>query len=531
MRIQNNIPALNTFRQMGINTSGTARALEKLSSGFRINRAGDDAAGLAISEKMRAQVRGLNRASANAQDGISLIQSAEGALQESQAILQRMRVLSLQAANDINQESERQAIQDEINQLTREIDRISATTEFNGMTILDGSLQNGMFISAASGFNISSLSIVPNFDDVTGASSIKNSLTAIAVTTAGVNYDMTFNFALSNEADVDGITNGLTDSDVAGTFLNIEINDYIRIAAGLTEDQTSIQVAINAGESGAVIAGNVRDALAIALGNDFTITATGARLNITHNFVGDFGADALTFELEGNATEIFTEGWSEGLGTSGTDVVIELNGGSGNVEFSEARNNNFLFQGNGSEVDGTTITLRGRDSIALLFVEDAMESADVAFSFRVSDAARLSGAIISIAQGTELTLQIGANVGYAQTMRVDVMSVSATSLGIGELSMMTHADAQNAVSALDTALQLISDQRAALGAVQNRLEHTIANLDTVAENLQESESRIRDVDIAKEMMNFTKFSILTQASQAMMAQANNLPQGVLQLLR
>jgi flagellin len=163
--------------------------------------------------------------------------------------------------------------------------------------------------------------------------------------------------------------------------------------------------------------------------------------------------------------------------------------------------------------------------------DDEDNPTSVAFQFRIDDATRLSGAIISIDQGNELALQVGANAGYAQTIRMGVIATSAFSLGVSAVDIRSHVDAQNAIGSIDNAIQMVSDQRATLGAVQNRLEHTIANLDTVAENLQDSESRIRDVDMAKEMMNFTKFSILMQAAQAMMAQANSLPQGVLQLLR
>jgi flagellin-like hook-associated protein FlgL len=259
------------------------------------------------------------------------------------------------------------------------------------------------------------------------------------------------------------------------------------------------------------------------------VIATGSRLSISHNFVGEFD-DAFQFELTGEATDPFAEGWDEGTGSQGRDVTITLNGGDGEVNFSSDRNNNFLFA-DVAEVGGTEVSLRGRDSIALLFVEDADEGAETAFSFKIADAARLSGAIIRIDQGAELALQVGANTGYEQTMRLAIGSLSATSLGIGELNVLDHVNAQNSIASVETAIQLVSNTRASLGAIQNRLEHTIANLDTVSENLQDAESRIRDVDMAKEMMNFTKFTILTQASQAMMAQANNLPQGVLQLLR
>jgi len=529
MRIQNNIPALNTFRQMGVNTMGTAKSLEKLSSGFRVNRAGDDAAGLAISEKMRAQVRGLNRASSNAQDGISLIQAAEGALQETHAILQRMRVLSIQGANDINETIDRQAIQDEINQLTKEIDRIANTTEFNKKSVLDGSLQNGKFIKNVSGFNVSSLGIIAQADDDNN-STILNSLTSIAVTQAGIKYDMSFDFALITDTEEGIVQNALTTDLVAGTIINITLNDQMLIALGLPDDENTLQVAVNPNESGAIIAGNVRTLLQERLGADWTVTATGSKLNVIHNFVGEMGDDAITFELSG--AEVFANDVTELTEVNGgRDVIVSLNGGEeGDSELAFGEGN-FIFEET-SSIGENTIALRGRDSIALLRVSNAdFEESTVAFQFKIDDATRLSGAIISIAQGEELSLQVGANTGYTQTIKLGIVSHSATAMGISMLNVLTHADAQNAVDSVDGALQMVSNQRAALGAIQNRLEHTIANLDTVSENLQDAEARIRDVDMAKEMMNFTKFTILTQASQAMMAQANNLPQGVLQLLR
>ena len=547
MRIQNNIPALNTFRQLGTNVTGTAKSLEKLSSGFRINRAGDDAAGLAISEKMRAQVRGLNRASQNAQDGISLIQAAEGALQEVHNILQRMRELSIQAANDVNQTIDRQAIQDEINQLVREIDRISVTTEFNKMTILDGSLANGMYIRNATGFNVSSLNINPQYND-DGNPTIVPSLTSIAVTEAGVNYTMTYDFALSATADAEtGISAGLTNANVSGTIISITMSADVMTSAGIDpeiESNSLLLVAVNEGENGAVIAGNVRDTLAIALGSDWNVTATGTLVTVAHKFVGRF-EEAFTLEVEagdtGGGGEIFhTEGeWSiddgTAIGTEGRDVTIAIDGGDSETVFAEGMNFMYLEADDAPEgLDGgeATIQLRGRDSIALLRVErEGDEGLDIAFSFRVDDASRLSGAIVNVALGRELALQIGANTGYDQTMRLNIGSLSATSLGVGVLNVLDHVNAQNAIASIDGALQRVSDQRALFGATQNRLEHTIANLDTVAENLQDAESRIRDADMAKEMMAFTKYTILTQASQAMLAQANNLPQGVLQLLR
>jgi flagellin len=534
---------------LGVNNSGAAKSLEKLSSGFRINRAGDDAAGLAISEKMRAQIRGLNRASSNAQDGVSLIQAAEGALQETHSILQRMRELSIQAANDTNQTIDRQAIQNEIDQLTREVDRIANTTEFNKMTILDGSLANGKFIKSVSGFNVSGLDITPMFDD-DGNSTIVDSLTTIAIVEAGVKFNVTYDFALNSGIDADNETPAFVNNLVAeGGIGNIAISlsEDVMITAGLNleDGENAFFVAVNVGDSGAVIAGNVRDMLQNALGADWNITATGSQLNVEYNFVGAF-AEGISFSWEGEADGLFAleDGGEVGdisgfnaTGTHGRDVIILINGSddierTGEGEFGEAGvsiASTVEWNNEPGEDQADGIALRGRETISNLYFVN--EEGTVAFSFNIDDATKLSGAIISVAQGSDMSLQVGANAGYSQTIQLEVGSLSAKSLGIGELNVLSHKDSQNATISIDTAIQRVSDTRAGLGAVQNRLEHTIANLDTVSENLQDAESRIRDVDLAKEMMNFTKFSILMQASQAMLAQANSLPQGVLQLLR
>jgi len=551
MRIQNNIIALNSVRNYTINGRNISSVMEKLSSGFRINRAGDDAAGLAISEKMRAQIRGLNRASMNCQDGISLVQSADGALTEVHAILHRMRELSIQAANDINAQDDRQAIQNEIDQLVSEIDRISMTTSFNNMTILDGSLQNGKYIASVSGGNISGLHLLNAYDDG-GNSLLIDGLSAIAVT-GGSHFDMTFDFAFPPSIGTPGdpplATGGVLDLDRAGpTVLDITLGEDILVAIGRAPDPAAfpLSVVVNSGDTANIIAGNVRDMLRTALGHDWVVTATGSRVNVTHRFVGDFGGDgdnsgimiAANPETMGAAMDIWEEASAEWnltsgnnvVGTAGRDVQVRISGEAANFE---ALNLHEWQAGNAENPEEGW--LRGRDTILnLAHGEMATDAADAdhdtQFWFRIDDASVSSGAIISTRQGSELTLQVGANAGYPQTLRVSIPQLSAMTLGVADLRMFTHADSQLAITAIDGALQIVTDVRAELGAVQNRMEHTIANLETVAENLTEAESRMRDADIVREMMIFTKQNILLQSSQAMSAQANSIPQGVLRLL-
>ncbi|GAB7055703.1 MULTISPECIES: flagellin [Paenibacillus] len=377
MRINHNIAALNTHRQLSGNNSAVGKSLEKLSSGLRINRAGDDAAGLAISEKMRGQIRGLDQAQRNAQDGISLIQTAEGALNETHSILQRMRELAVQSSNDTNTDADRKELQKEVDQLVKELDRIANTTEFNTQKLLNGNL---------SGTN--NAAQVAKFDEV------------------------------SNSAVFTGITN-------AGTITN-DLSYNIRIGSANTSATT------------------------------FTVTFT---------------------DHQGNASSLQ-------IGAAGGTVTI------------------------------------GQASVTIGGLTTANIGDEATFTQR---------AAIVDNTDTSLTFQIGAN--SSQTMNVSIEDMGAAALNVNGIKIDTKGAAEASISAIQKALDDVSSQRSKLGAFQNRLEHSINNLGASSENLTAAESRIRDVDMAKEMMDFTKNNILTQAAQAMLAQANQTPQGVLQLLR
>lgn len=366
MRINNNISAMNTYSRLSSAQSAQSKSLEKLSSGLRINRAGDDAAGLAISEKMRGQIGGLNQAVRNAQDGISLIQTAEGALSETHSILNRMRELAVQASNDTNSTEDRDAINTEITQLKEELNRIGETTQFNGKVLLDGSF-------------------------------------------------------------------GVKDSET-GT-----------LASGTDGVQ------------------------------GFSISGAKASETYTLAVVAD-GEVSLT-DSAGNAQVI------TGLATTY----------SGSLNFDKM---------------GISINLKDTDLAA------------------ATDT--IGGKTIITSATTDQNIQIGANSN--QKLGISIDSMKADDLGVATISVASHTDAESAITAIDTAINTVSTQRSKLGAWQNRLDHTINNLTASAENLTAAESRIRDVDMAKEMMEFTKNNILNQASTAMLAQANQMPQGVLQLL-
>lgn len=396
MIINHNIAALNTHRQLGANTGASSKNLEKLSSGLRINRAGDDAAGLAISEKMRGQIRGLDMAKKNAQDGISLIQTAEGALTETHSILQRVRELAVQASSDTNEGVDRQKLQSEVDELSKEIKRISTDTEFNNQKVLDGTFSDKTFHIGAN---------------------------------SGQNIKLTINSMGNEDLNIAGVKA----EETADTDLGVKINSYTD--------------------------------------NDLTITTTAAKTAATDPAVekttATYDKDTKTFKLT-------------------------------------------LKQAAG---DGTT------NPGAITATRDEIVAA-------LQEAASKAGVDIEV-KSDGATTAIGVPAADVTVAKAD-LTVKDDTKGI---RISTQATADQAITTINNALNKVSEERSKLGANQNRLEHTINNLGATSENLSAAESRIRDVDMAKEMMDFTKNNILTQAAQAMLAQANQQPQGVLQLLR
>lgn len=389
MKINHNIAALNTYNKLTANNAATSKSLEKLSSGLKINRAGDNAAGLAISEKMRGQIRGLDQASTNASDSISLIQTAEGALNETHSILQRMRELAVQSANDTNTDTDRSEIQKEIDQLTSEVDRIANTTEFNTQKLLDGS-KKGLVEAKDAEIDFQN-----------------NSSASLTVSTA-------------TDTAASAIATG-------GTITITRVSDSTAF-----------------------------DATDFSVGNPAGVAVTIA------------GANSITWETV---------------------------------------------------------------SLANFFSSDDLDDLKVGESVTISISA-------AVAESTDIdsafSMQIGANSG--QNIAVGINSMKADDLGLRDsngdaLDITDYDKATAAITTINNAMQTVSAERSKLGSVQNRLEHTINNLGTSSENLTAAESRIRDVDMAKEMMEFTKNNILSQAAQSMLAQANQQPQGVLQLLQ
>ncbi|MBU3193975.1 flagellin [Clostridium algidicarnis] len=418
MIINHNMNAMNAQRNMSMNTVSAGKSMEKLSSGLRINRAGDDAAGLAISEKMRGQIRGLDQASRNSQDAISMIQTAEGGLNETHSILQRMRELSVQSANDTNVNVDRGAIQDEMNQLTSEIDRIANNTEFNTQKLLDGSFSGKFQIGA------------------------------------NTNQDMDLTVGKMDTANL-GLTSSITIEE--GT-----------VATGSTLKEGTYKVSNNAlfdaknNNVGRVSTNNI-----VYVGS--TAVLSGGKDKFEDKTLINISNGGKKFEakghISGNASKMAPGAYS----VQGKIVLKD------NMIVGKVSSNN-------------TLILDQKDKTQLIVNKD-----DLGISTP------------TVTSGMNFTIN-GSDVS-------------------------TREAAAGSITSVNNAIETVSKERSKLGAVQNRLEHTIANLNTSAENLQASESRVRDVDMAKEMMAFSKNNILAQAAQAMLAQANSQPQGVLQLLR
>ena len=412
--VQHNLTAMNANRQLGVTAGAQAKATEKLSSGYKINRAGDDAAGLTISEKMRSQIRGLDKASTNAQDGISLIQSAEGALNEAHSILQRMNELAVQGANDTNQEIDRDAINKELAALTDELDRIAQTTQFNKQELLDGSFQDKKLQVGA------------------------NSNQKIAISIAAMNADA-LGLGKINDVQVSTIT-------LSNSMANAIVYD----------------------------------------GNSFKYDTTKTMASNAQEVITSMQAIMSTKTYVSVNNLVAGKDYRAVMSTTGTQFYIVLS--------------------NGSDVTGAEcLTLVSVFSHALSMAQQTVSDTLVASAYRFTEINEWETNTTKIK--TELSTK-----GYGA--RVD-----------------DYEMANETINKVQEAINRVSEQRSALGALQNRLEHTVANLDTVSENTSAAESRIRDTDMAKTMVEYSKNSILTQAGQSMLAQANQSTQGVLSLLQ
>jgi flagellin len=552
MFVQHNMTAENANRQLGITVKSQAKSTEKLSSGYKINRAADDAAGLAISEKLRNQVKGLNRASANAQDGISLIQTAEGALAEEHEMLKRMRELAVQAKNGTLTDDDRAAVNDEINQLQEEIDRISETTQFNGMNLLDGSLGGGSSVEGiAVDASVSTKALASNALKTTSAVAgvyTTGNLTAdgAAPSTAlkaGDTTSLTINY-LNEKGEQESLTVNLKYKDANTLVSEDGAREYMVVSAG------SASVA----EKKDAFIAELKQS---ALGKEFTIEGVNEALTFTANTPGtealrivstqesyiqngvkNIGAAAAstanTSTPPADAYQSITEdvGAYDGAVTSKVeDSVFTVNGKkfmyatAGGIDALKA--NNEYSDVNYVEI-GTSIDNDAAKAMADLINSKTGINASVEGTTTTVD---LKPGLTQGEAGTGgMQLQIGSNEG--QTMNFTINDMGSRALGVdgNKIDLSSISKAEGSLDILDAAIKKVSEERGKLGAIQNRLEHTIANLDNTAENIQTAESSIRDTDMAEEMVNYSKNNILAQAGQSMLAQANQSTQGVLSLL-
>ncbi len=517
MIVQHNIMALNSYNRLGTNNNAVQKNLEKLSSGYRINRAGDDAAGLAISEKMRAQITGLERAQLNAKDGISLVQTAEGALTEVHSMLNRLVELGVESANGIYQASDRDKIQAEVNQITEEIDRISESTNFNGIKLLDGSLGSSS-AAISGGKDVTVTSIDPTkgsytvgatlYDDTKNpkiASLTKGDTITLTVNTRINGSDQSKDFTITYDPDKHTTA---TDVDKA---LNAMLKDYYGSDFDI-DTTTGKWEAKNAGADKAIL-------------KDMSITvreengANGPTVTLK-----DIALTTSTPGKDASTTADMTNGKSDVDKDATLDTVkantLEVNGKKyvmvADLDAAKMVN----------KLDSSIQTFIDYDDMAAAIQKDN--------GFTVTNNAgvlTLFSAAGSASGGKGLTLQVGDTADAFNKVTVSVDNMSSSGLNIQGLTVTDQGIAADSITRVKSAIEKVSVNRGRLGALQNRLEHTLNNLATTTENMTNAESRIRDTDMAQEMMAFTKNNVLVQAAQSMLAQANQQPQQVLQLLR
>ncbi len=540
MVVQHNMSAMNAYRMLGVTTGAQAKATEKLSSGYRINRAADDAAGLSISEKMRSQIRGLNKASTNAQDGISLIQTAEGALNESHSILQRMRELSVQAANGTETDDDREAVQSEIEQLQDELTRISETTEFNTMKLLDGSLAGPEGVSKGQNQTIGAQ--ISNLKAATGAAGEDTSGVTLASETINIDgADIKVDWSKLSTEDQAVLKKdwAASDSDSAKKAakimedtINKAIDDsglgveHITVKSSMDAAGTAATFTFKSGSEGVDSQLKATDTAGLvgALTNGALAGTTGKGLGTT-TYAGEAIAATEKFYMEINGQSLVV---TPAVVAANADMKTVATGLQASIKTAIDAYNTGRDEDDKLKDVKVDVSKDGRLVIS-------SESGPVSFSdFGAGEAVKklgLDSAGTKTAANGGMTLQIGANEG--QTMTFAIGDMSATSLGVAgnKVNLSTQDAAKKATTTIDAAIKKVSSQRSQLGAVQNRLEHTISNLDTAAENTQTAESNIRDTDMADTMVEFSKNNILAQAGQSMLAQANQSNQGVLSLLQ
>ena len=535
MVVRTNTMAVNAYRQLSMNQTRLAKSLEKLASGFRVNRAADDASGLAISEKMKAQIVGLEAASANALDGISLVQTAEGALTEVHNMLNRMVYLATKSANGTYQdEVDREAIQAEVNALLDEINRIGDSANFNGIALLNGNLMT------SAGGNVTLSKELDNRDILDlGYNRVEAKKAVYTVGVAGG--------SLGTGLPV-GLTTNSTDQEIADYF-GISLKDYT-ITTGAAGTMTITAKVAGVDKNHELITskalGNVfvsvkgADAYnqyTIAVGEVADLSFIGKTMNVNgrvYTFVDEndwnaAGPNAVTPTRVQNSGDRLADGSYAIFVSQGTSSSIQVA-----QAIADAISNVEYYSGSNNAWDALTGELKTPLGSAAINTDQRVAwTSDMGSG--LLDTVIIDPAIFSKAglakTGLGLTLQIGDTADDFNKVSVSVDNMKADGLGLTGLDVSTQEAAGKAINTIRTAINKVSTNRANLGALQNRMEYTINNLDVMAENMMAANSRIRDTDMAKEMMTYTKMSILVQAAQAMLAQANMQPQSILQLLQ
>jgi len=477
MVVQHNITAMNSNRMLGITTGSQAKSTEKLSSGYKINRAADDAAGLSISEKMRKQIRGLTQASTNADDGVSAVQTAEGALTEVHDMLQRMNELAVQAANGTNSANDRQSIQNEIEQLTTEIDRVAETTKFNETYLLKGGTTKTDYYMQGHDAGLNGTLI-----DTARNATFKITQASVSAGSTVTIGGKTYTIGMTNVSSVQGkITSTLSSVKIDGKTYSISTDNYAAYGG-----KTSI-----ANAAGVY---TVADAQKL-IGTTSTLIANGTSYKVMVGYTDD-GVDDTdsSFISSGKALELMKSALKQ-ANSIGVDTDV---------------------------ASAAKVSLKTSVALSTVFAENS--AGTITFNINKGKA--------EIYDKLTFSLHVGADADMTNKIGVDISAMTSKGLGIRGLNVTDDSGiaATYAIDAIADAVQKVSDQRSALGAIQNRLEHTIKNVDNVVENTTAAESRIRDTDMAEEMVTYSKNNILAQAGQSMLAQANQSNQGVLSLL-
>ena len=546
MVVQHNLNAINANNKMNMNVSGTKKSTEKLSSGLQINRAGDNAAGLAISEKMRSQIRGLSQATKNANDGISLIQTAEGGLNETHAILQRMRELAVQSANGTYQDdTDREAIQLEVDALKSEIDRISTSTEYNGMKLLDGSL-GGSTTTNTYGANYGSVTKALN-TSVTITSDVAGTSVVFATGASGKGgenavwskdgTELTIKVVEGQSYTDDQIQNLIDNAtqskDAAGQTNAVPPNVTYKTESGIvtgaaaTMGDTAAGIRSELDVSILKLTGNADATSAVGSADSIKFTANTYGSNLTTE--GTFSKISIIADRAAGKEEVVVDKAAKpaskdgGTAANGNEITLHLATG---VEYTEKDIESLLKEA-GFDYSVSMSDTKDPDGDTSIYLNTAGTKVDSTTTAEGKGVGKDSVANT----GKGLTFQIGANGVEDQRVTLNVNDMSSSAIGVANADVSTQDAANKAIEMVDAAVKTVSMQRAGLGALQNRLEYTVNNLTTTNENLTAAESQIRDTDMATEMISYTKFNILQQASQAMLAQANQQPQAVLQLLQ